>query len=689
MHPAWIYALRDLGGSLWGTAVFAVAMFAPGYLVGRATNVCAFRTRGLREQMAWSLALSLGAGTIFLVALVWVAGVVAAGWVLAASTLIAGVMWLRAGVKADLSRKQAMACAAAFLIWTLVVVLSLVDLPHGGGLAMSVTSFDHAVRTAMVGTVMRTGVVPANPLYWPGHAAPLRYYYFWYVTCGVVARLAHITARQALIASCVWPMVAVAAMLALYGRYLLGWSGEMLRRRWWMSVALMSVTGLDIFMVLLSMSAGGTPDGDMEWWSISQVTSWADTFLWVPHHAMSMVCCMLCLLLLWMASREAWASERMKLSVLAGLSFASGFGLSNYVGAAMAIVAVAWLVWRLFSPDRVRAFMACAISGLVAAVTVAPYVAQLLHRHDGETRGAGGVLGFGVRMMLSPDILMGIPWLKSLAVHHEFAATQLSALLLLAPGYFVELGFFGFVLVMAMRRQADRNEGESVLLFWTLAALAVSTFLCSQVISTNDFGIRATLLAQFCLLLLGVGVLERCSRRAKVVLLSLALIGVIGTVFQVVVLRVSLPWQEATEDPDVTDLQRINYALRDAWSAADGLIPANARVQYNQVDNDNRQAAYMIQARRQLISVDGGCAVTFGGDASACPGIEKAIRQLFPVQEKPTVAATQATALCKTLGAQYLVATRWDPAWQDAQGWVWQLPLVVERPEVRVVTCAP
>jgi len=355
----------------------------------------------------------------------------------------------------------------------------------------------------------------------------------------------------------------------------------------------------------------------------------------------------------------------------------------------MAIVAVAWLVWRLFSPDRVRAFMACAISGLVAAVTVAPYVAQLLHRHGGETRGAGGVLGFGVRMMLSPDILMGIPWLKSLAVHHEFAATQLSAFLLLAPGYFVELGFFGFVLVMAMRRQADRNEGESVLLFWTLAALAVSTFLCSQVINTNDFGIRSTLLAQFCLLLLGVEVLERSSRRAKVVLLSLALIGVIGTVFQVVVLRVSLPWQEATEDPDVTDLQRINYALRDAWSAADGLIPANARVQYNQVDNDNRQAAYMIQARRQLISADGGCAVTFGGDASACPEIEKAIRQLFPVQEKPTVAATQATALCKTLGAQYLVATRWDPAWQNAQGWVWQLPLVVERPEVRVVTCAP
>ena len=354
MQPAWTYTLHDIGGSLWGTVVFALAMMAPGYCMARWTNVCGFRARGLREQMAWSVALSLGVGTIATVALVWIVGVSAAGWLLVGLGLIAAVMFWRARPRMDASLQQRWVFAAIFVAWAIVIVASLVDFPHGGGLAMSVTSYDHSVRTAMVGSVMRTGVVPANPLYWPGHAAPLRYYYFWYVTCGVVARLAHISARQALIASCVWPMFAVAALLALYGRYLLGWSGDQLRRRWWMAVALMSVTGLDIFMVLLSLSVGGTPDGDMEWWSIDQVTSWADTFLWVPHHAAAMVCCMLCLLLLWMASREEQASERVKLAVLAGLSFASGFGLSTYVAAAMAMVATAWLVWRPAPTARSR-----------------------------------------------------------------------------------------------------------------------------------------------------------------------------------------------------------------------------------------------------------------------------------------------------------------------------------------------
>jgi hypothetical protein len=637
--------------------------------------------------MAWSVALSLGVGTIATVALVWVVGVSIAGWVLVGLGLIAAVMFWRARPGMDVSRQQTWLFAAIFVAWAIVIIASLVDFPHGGGLAMSVTSYDHSVRTAMVGSVMRTGVVPANPLYWPGHAAPLRYYYFWYVTCGVVARLAHISARQALIASCVWPMFAVAALLALYGKYLLGWSGDLLRRRWWMAVALMSVTGLDILMVLLSLSVGGTPDGDMEWWSIDQVTSWADTFLWVPHHAAAMVCCMLCLLLLWMASREEQASERVKLAVLAGLSFASGFGLSTYVAAAMAMVATAWLLWRMFSSDRMRALAACAIGGLAGVVTLAPYLAQLLHRNGGETQGAGSVLGFDVRMMFTPELLLGTAWLKALAVHHAVAAHEISALLLLSPGYFFELGFFGLVLVVAWWQRKGRSAGESALLFWAAIGLMCATFLRSKVIETNDFGPRASLLVQFCLLLLGVQVLERCSRGAKVALLSLALIGVVGTVYQVVMLRISLPRQEASRDPDVgTELQRQNYVFRDVWSAADKQLPANARVQYNIVDNDYWQGAEMIQTRRQLVAGDGECDTAFGGDASACTAIQQEIERLF---HSKALDADGARGACAAMGADYLVVSRWDAAWENRHGWVWTLPAVVERPEARVVACVP
>ena len=425
-------------------------------------------------------------------------------------------------------------------------------------------------------------------------------------------------------------MFAVAALLALCGKYQLGWRGDLLRRRWWIAVALMSVTGLDILMVLLSLSAGGTADGDMEWWSINQVTSWADTFLWVPHHAASMVACMLCLLLLWMASREARAAERVKLAVLAGLSFASGFGLSNYVGAAMAMIAMAWLVWRMFSTDRIRALTACVTGGLAAAATLAMYLAQLLHGQGGATQSAGSVLGFDVRMMFTPELLLGMPWLKALAVHRAVAAHEISALLLLTPGYFVELGFFGIVLLMAWRQKKQRSQGESALLFWTVAGIVCATFLRSRVIETNDFGSRAILLAQFCLLLLSVQVLERCSRTAKLWLLGVAMIGVVGTVYQVVVLRISLPRQGAMHDPEVGgELQRQNYVYRDVWSALDGKIPADARVQYNVVDNDYWQSAEMIQVRRQLVSGDGGCDVAFGGEVTACDGIQQGIERLF------------------------------------------------------------
>jgi hypothetical protein len=459
----------------------------------------------------------------------------------------------------------------------------------------------------------------------------------------------------------------------------------------------MSVTGLDILMVLLGLSVGGTPAGDMEWWSIDQVTSWADTFLWVPHHAVATVCCMLCLLLLWMASTEVRASERVKLAVLAGVCFASSFGLSSYVAAAMAMVAVVWLVLRMFSPDRMRALVACAIGGLVAVVILAPYLAQLLHHSGADAQGAGSVLAFDVRMMLTPDLLLGTPWLNAMAVHHPNAAHQIAASLLLAPGYFFELGFFGIVLLVSWRQRKNANAGESALLMWAVAGLICATVLRSHVIDTNDFGPRASLLVQFCLLLLGVQVLERCSRGTKIWLLCLALVGLVGTFYQVITLRISLPQQEAISSPEVGgELQRQNYVFRDVWAAADSQIPLDARVQYNIVDKDYVLGAEMIQARRQLVSGDDGCDVAFGGDPAACPVIQERISKLFPAHiaaldvSGPVIPdASRAVELCRNIGAQYLIVTRWDLAWDDREGWAWTLPAVVERPEARVVACGP
>ena len=117
----------------------------------------------------------------------WLAGVTLAGLVLVVLAVVAAVLFLRQQAAWDFVRRDFVMFSVIALAWTGIAILSLVDLAHGSALWMSVTSFDHCVRVAFVGGVMRTGVVPANPLLWPGHAAPMHYYYFWYVTCAVIA----------------------------------------------------------------------------------------------------------------------------------------------------------------------------------------------------------------------------------------------------------------------------------------------------------------------------------------------------------------------------------------------------------------------------------------------------------------------------------------------------------------------
>ena len=299
MHPAWVFMLCDIFGSLWGTLVFSCALLAPGYVTAHITNICGFRGRSLCEQLAWSTVLSFGIGTILTLGAVWSGGARGGAVLLLVFALAAASIAFRNGVfRSPISRGAVpyllLGCFLCFL-----AIGSGVDVGLHSRLYMSVTAYDNALRAAFIDAVLRTGVPPASPVYWPGHAAPMHYYYFWYVLCAAVAELAHVSAKQALIASSAWSMFGVLAALALFGRHFLGWRGIDLRRRWWTAVALVSVTGFDGLIALLVFLHSKTVARDIEWWSLDQVSSWADTFLWVPHHAAALVCCLGCLLLLW------------------------------------------------------------------------------------------------------------------------------------------------------------------------------------------------------------------------------------------------------------------------------------------------------------------------------------------------------------------------------------------------------
>ncbi len=273
--------------------------------------------------------------------------------------------------------------AAIGAAWALFVVAALIDVGVGDRLYLSVTVFDHALRTAFVDAVMRTGVPPANPLFWPGHATPMRYYYFWYVLTAVAARLGGTTARQAMIASVAWSGLGLAAVLSLYCRHFLGTglAGENPFRsngrrlpRYVLALALLAVTGLDILPAIVKAILRMPTDPDMEWWSSDQVTSWVDSVIWVPHHVAGLVCCLFGFLLVWM-SKGLTVTQRCLCGVIAGVSFASAFGLSTWVPLAFALVLLAWMLWALAwateSRERVPILLG---AGLVAVLALLPYL---------------------------------------------------------------------------------------------------------------------------------------------------------------------------------------------------------------------------------------------------------------------------------------------------------------------------
>ena len=707
----------DLLGCLRGVAAFAPVLFAPGYCVAWTCNLLGFRSRPTWERIAWGVALSFGLMTIAAVELgryaslsapCWLAGLCAVG---ALAILIVEFSKRPRG----LASSWGLLGAGIALVWVLFVVFELVDVAVGDRLYLNVTIYDHALRAAFVDAVQRTGVPPANPLYWPGHAAPMRYYYYWYVVTAAAARLGVATARQAMIASVAWSGLGLAAVLALYCRHFLAPSksgGAPLPGKGWprtvVALALFAVSGLDILPALVKAILRMPTDADMDWWSIDQVTSWMDSLLWVPHHIAGLVCCLLGFLLVWMSKECSWA-QRILCATLAGLSFASAFGLSTWVAVGFAMVMLVWLVWAMvWEPGSRPRTPVLVAAGLVAALALKPYVGELRHGSSGamtamqnapvadggSTSGASGLLHFGIRHMIDPDALLSVPWLHDLARVHPHVEDAVVSLILLIPGYFAELGFYGLVLVLAIRaaRRRRLDEAARTALMLALAALTITSFLRSTVITNNDFGMRATLIAQFFLLLLAVcwweGAFGATSRTMHAAMMAMLWIGVAGTVYQVIGLRLYLPVEERLGRSDESGLAERAMAWRRGFDEMDRHIQGDAVIQFNTAQpSDMFRYAEVMQARRQMATAFPVCASAFGGAASACPGIQGSVERLFTPVAGRALSSTGARVECLRLGASDLVATRWDGVWFDSQGWVWTLPAALDTGDVRVVNC--
>jgi hypothetical protein len=200
----------------------------------------------------------------------------------------------------------------------------------------------------------------------------------------------------------------------------------------------------------------------------------------------------------------------------------------------------------------------------------------------------------------------------------------------------------------------------------------------------------------------------------------MAWIGLAGTVYQVVALRVYLPVEERLGRAEADGLAERAMAARLGFDAMHRSVAKNAVVQYNTAQpGEYFVLAQAMQAGRQMASATPGCDAAFGGDVGACKGVVQGVARVFAADssrgslpatspELPgpspwgassdqklqgpssggALSASQARDQCARLGVDDLVATRWDAVWSDPRGWVWTLPAVANTGEVRVLACA-
>lgn len=698
---------------------FPVAV-CPGYILNWIVDLHRFRSRSMVERVLWSIPTSFSVAAIASFWTAWLVSLTAVVW----AFIVCAVLWLvllvwewaRSRSEGPQLRVgfQPLGRAAILLsvLWITVAVLSLVDFEYHRQLFSSLTIYDQAARVSWTDSLLRTGVPPDNPFYRYLHPAPMRNYYFWYILCAAVVRMAHVSVRTALMASCVWSGFALAALIGLYLKYFLV-VGKSLRRQFVIALSLLMVCGLDILVHIWNLFVLHIPPfSHPRAWFVGQIDSWLVTLLFAPHHIVALACCMFAFLLAWIANNHRSEPLAPKVALIA-IALASAFGLSVYVTFAFTLLMLAWGIWQFVAERALRTSLTLGSGGLISGILLIPYLRQLAGSSSGIYGSAP--FGFSVRETVPPDGLLASRWLHPLAQSHPVAAASLAKLLLLVPGLSVELGFFFGVLILYLfpfRNRTRLAPSQRSLVFITMASLVITSFIRSSVISYNDFGFRGALFAQFSLLLLGSEAVmiwqnNESSDTEKMVrdvpgtpamapawlrsIVALAfVIGGVSTIYYLVMFRFTVPlaeWahKQVVHDPIAGNFSHESYILHIGYAQLDGIIPRSSVVQFNpDLQNEFWGLMNLVAINRQVaIAGDKGwCGAELGGNPAGCKIMGPPIANLFKA-----ASMEQAKFTCREFGIQYLVATIYDPVWNEQQSWVWTLAPVVQQPEFRALDC--
>ena len=693
------FTVVDITRTLEASLLLALILYIPGYVVGWLSNVFAFRERRFAAQCLLSTPVGVAVVPILIYLLGRYPTVL---WILfGASWLALGFLFRRVWKRWSPVSLQRMprvlwVGTALALIWAFVAVASMVDLQFKDRLYFSSTAYDYSTRSAFTAAAARA-IPPANPFFADTPPVPLRYHHFWVLVCSLATRLGNPNPRQAMYGGTVWAGIALMSLIAIALRFFVCVQKNF-ERKALIGCGLLLVTGLDILPTLFLYLRFRHVTPDMESWN-EPILSWVDSVLFTPHHVMSLVACVVGLLALRAPGSTKY--QRAAAIVIAGLAFASSIGLSVFVSFTFALFLALWLPFaalRRSWDDVARLVAACAV-GFVAAL---PYIRTLMGRAvDGSGPGGGRFLALSIR-----DFSWGIDLICRIlhTSRQELALPGLFNLLFLPMNYFLELGFF--FIVGALRIRSIRNGStqmtreEQTGWMMVAASFLIGSFLRSTTIGSNDLGWRCFLPAQLVLLLWATLMVDdwwslrhltKNSGSAVPVFAGiLAVIGIIGTCYQVSMLRAY---------PILVDAGRLNpvvswlgqdhqlgertFALRSVYDSLGARLPPDAIVQYNP---DAREfIPHQLYSGHSAAIGLPGCGAVFGGDISRCAGRTESIVPLF---ESPSRAESASLdSICRQYGINVMLVDDSDPVWGESDSWVWTRDPVLANKHVRAFAC--
>ena len=661
------FTLQDIAQTLIAFLLFPLVILIPGYVTGWALDLFDFRRRQFIARLGIGLILSFAISPIVL-------DLTSSLVSLKFSLLILG-FFFAAFLIIFFSKKPALDLQNRYPkkilywiigLWTLFVILSLVDLQWGDQLYYSVVSFDQTTRVSIIEAMTRTSVPPINPSYYPGHPVRLTYlYYFWYILCSLVDLLggSWVDARAALNAGIVWCGLGLMAVVAIYLRLRDSRSAGAAWRSAWIGIASLSISGLDAIPVGILMLGAHSLLIDIEHWN-TQITAWVGSILWVPHHVAALIAGLSAVMLVQVAQGKSM-SRQFVLMTIAGLAFASAFGLSVWVTLVLVVFWGVWIVVLFFENKERRLILPMIYAGITALIFASPFLAGLL---QGDGSGSSQFpIAFEVRNFFFMNLIASSwpPLQRSLVM-----------LAILPVNYLFELGFFmvvGIAWFKVKDKEARRSNpfyrAEIILL---LVVLFIGSFLRSTIITNNDLGWRAWLPGQFILLIWGVDVIEAfffnpkramspidsptfaSTGRIRTVLATFALIGLLTSLMDVTILRFAVPLQ-----PGENDGQRI-YSARLAYGYLRDHLPPDVITQNNpKIVADRPSGLY---GTHQMVISD---RTSYGVPAEDFSRLVNEIGTLFA--DKAISAWNIVDQTCSQHGIDVLIVADTDPLWNSME----------------------